>query len=146
MGLLDAVRSIFGRESSAEIRADFREDAENLPERWPLADLDFTPESLGRLDDHLDERLDYERFADAEFGSDDGAVFTTLVVEMGAYLGEVLVRHRDADWVEDEEMGAAVRVPGDEEDVVVNVFHVAAERLQGAATFGETVARVDGEP
>lgn len=162
MGLFDSLRNRFGggsgdadgedadedpADESDAIREEFRPHADGFAGDWPAHDLDFSADSLGRLDAFVDDRWEASRFADAEFDGDDDVSreFTGLVVRTGSYLGETLVRTLDADWVDDEDFGAAVRVYGDDEDAVVNVFHVAAGCLRGDSSFAETYDRARGD-
>lgn len=152
MGLLDPIRSFFGGDAEPaeepvageDLRGEFRERAAELAEAHPDADLDFSAASLSRLDALADEAWDKERFVDAEWaGKDDRSrEFSAVVLRLGAYFGEVLVREEDAAWVDDEDLGAAVRVFGEEEDAVVNVFHVAAGALREPARFAVTFETV----
>ena len=130
-------------ESADELRAEFRPYAQEFAADWSDYGFDFSANSLTRLDEFVDNRWEKDRFTDAEFnGDDDGSrEFTGIVVRTGSYFGETLVHSLDADWVDDEDFGAAVRVYGDEEDAVVNVFHIAAGCLREPSTFAETYER-----
>jgi hypothetical protein len=136
-----------GDATSAAVRAEFVDDAEQLADHFDDYRLDFTPDSLARLDGFVDGQWDADRFAEATFEGDDSdsRVFSGLVVQLGAYLGEVLVRNHEAVWVDDDDFGAAVRVGGGEADAVVDVFHVAARSLRDVAEFEATYERIERE-
>jgi len=126
--------------------------AREFAAEWPGRDLDFTPESLARLDDLVDAEWDAERFRGAELDGDAEAdrAFTALVHRLGSYYGEVLVRHRDGAWVDDDELGTVVELPDGDDAAVSNVYRVAADRLTGAAAFASrfdaVVDEVGGDP
>lgn len=120
-------------------RAEFLEDASDLSEFWSEYDLTFTVASLARLDELLGEQYGHERFEGVEHGADDydSQVFTSLVEQVGAYVGEVFVRHHDGEWVAEDDdwlvdvpAGPAVEPAG----ATVSVFHIASEALTGATT------------
>lgn len=120
-------------------RAEFLEDATDLSEFWSEYDLTFTVASLARLDELLGEQYGHERFEDAEYGAEDydSQVFTSLVDQAGAYVGEVFVRHHDGEWVQEDDRwlvdvpaGPAVEPAG----ATVSVFHIAREALTGPST------------
>ncbi|MFB6223325.1 MAG: hypothetical protein ABEH86_06600, partial [Haloarcula sp.] len=76
------------------LRAKHAETAVEFADFWGEYDLNFTPESLGRLDDLVAAQWDDERFDESTFGSDasfDDRAFTSVVTELGSYFGEVLV-------------------------------------------------------
>ena len=130
-------------DTDADLRSEFRPYAEEFAAEWSDLRLRFTENSLVRLDAFVDEQWGGDRFADAEFDGDDprSREFTGLVIQTGSYLGMTLVHSLDAEWVDDEDFGAAVRVFGEDEDAVVNVFHIAANCLRASASFAETYER-----
>ncbi len=99
--------------------------AARLPERFPDADFDYTPASLGRLDDLVAGLPAADRRPDESGGDDAPAPVGTL----GSYLGETLVRSTDAAWVETEPGHWTVVVYG-AAPVTVNVFAVARDCLR----------------
>jgi hypothetical protein len=133
-----------------EQRAELIGQAEELVTTWTEHDLDYSPESLVRLDAFVDDQWDEERFRDASLVADgdpehvDDAVFTGLVTQLGAYYGEVLVRNYDAAWTDSEEIGrTVVEVQGPDVSAQSNVFHVAEDCLTEPSKFAlshDTVA------
>lgn len=69
--------------------ADFRE----LVRTSYGLDLDYSPGSVGQLDD----------FVDIHFGPGSADDHSSLIVGMGCYLGEVVVRSHGGHWSADEE-------------------------------------------
>lgn len=130
-----------------ELGEEFRPHAEDFAADWPDHDFDFSADSLARLDAFVDDRWEKSRFADAVFNGDDDTSreFTGIVVQTGSYFGETIVRSSDAEWVDDEDFGAAVRVYGEDEDAVVNVFHIAAGCLREPANFTDTYERATAD-
>lgn len=122
-------------------RAEFVADATELAEFWSEYDLDFTVDSLSRVDELLDEQWGPDRFETAEFGGDDydSEVFTGLVREVGSYLGEVLVRTYGGEWTHQEGVGWTVDLPAGPDSeaagATVTVFHMA----ETAVTTEETI-------
>jgi hypothetical protein len=123
----------------SDLRASMFEEARELVESWPEVDLDFTPESLSRLDAFVDEQWsDKERFRGAEIDFDDpedmtDAIYTGLVLQLGGYYGEVLVRNYDAEWTQ-ERGGVGVTIHGDDE-ATANIFHIAGDCLTEPSKF-----------
>ena len=56
-------------------------------------ELDYSPGTLGQLDD----------FVDTHCGSGSADDHSTLIVGMGCYLGEVVIRNHGGHWSADEE-------------------------------------------
>ena len=121
-------------------RAEFLASATELVEFWGEYDLDYTVDSLVRLDELIDEQWGPERFEDVEYGGEDydSEVYTEVVTQVGSYLGEVFVRVHGGEWVEAEEVGWTVDVPAGPDASAagagVTVFHVAQQCLAGEAT------------
>jgi len=134
----------------------FREEAEELAEFWGDHGLDFTPESLQRVDGLVDAQWEDDRFRNLETAEDglstDELVFEGLVVQLGSYFGETLVRtHEGAEWRNDDEFGWVVAVDGPDGELMSNVFHVAKDCLREpskfAVSYDEVVAHSGvGEP
>lgn len=125
-----------GREDAVE---RLREGAEDLADRWPDYDLDFSTASLGRLDDLLAAELDDERFVDAELGDEtdrDSMLLTAHAVGVGGYLAEVLRREHDATW-ETEQMVLVVDTAGGE--TTIDPIDVAVECIRGERSLTEVV-------
>ncbi|WP_058993494.1 hypothetical protein [Haloarcula sp. CBA1127] len=123
------------------VRADHADTAVEFADFWGEHDLDFSPASLSRLDDLVDAEWDDERFAETTFGSDasfDDRAFTSVVRELGAYFGEVLVRHLDGEWTDETDHEAAVVVGGPAGEFAVPVFEVAITSLRKQAVFGRS--------
>lgn len=127
--------------------AGMAEYAEELASVYGEYDLDFTPESLSRLDSLADAEWDPDRFADAEVGGDDmeSGMYTQLVRQVGSYYGEVLVREHGGEWIRQDDT-FAVRVSGDEgRSTVARVFAVARDSLTGPAQFASDYNAVTDE-
>jgi hypothetical protein len=151
MGLLDRLRGLVRTRGGAggksaqtaalldpegpvdDTRAAMLEQAGELLETWSDRPLDFTPASLPKLDRTVDARFENDRFRDAEIDltgeTDDetNAVYTGLVLRLGAYYGEVLIRAYGGEWIQDAEGNTLVSVGDDEAEV--NVFHIAEDCL-----------------
>jgi len=84
-----------------------REGAEDLADRWPGYDLDFSIESLERLEDLLEAEVDRERFEGVELGDEtdqESMLLTAHVVGVAGYLAEVLRRQSGAEWADQGRM------------------------------------------
>lgn len=92
----------------------FPEEAAQLVDFWPEFDFDYSRASLVRLDEFLASQFDPSRFRNATFGgtADDSRLFTGLVIQLGSYYGEVLVRTAGATWTETGAFGWVVALPG----------------------------------
>jgi len=123
-----------------------RAGAEDLAERWPEYDLDFTVESLDRLDTLLETELDRDRFVDVELGDEsdqESMLLTAHVVGVAGYLAEVLRRQRSADW---DDMGRMVLVvEHDDSRTRIDPIEVAiaAVRARGSLTAAVPDASLD---
>lgn len=126
----------------ADPNADFETQAVELAEVWPEHDLDFSPESLARLDDLVDTQWDKDRFRKIELGSDnhlDSLVLAGLVTQLGSYFGEVLVRQLDAEWSDDDPLVPTVAIAGDDGDTVsAKPFRIAEDCLTEPSKFAFT--------
>lgn len=154
----DQVRAAEDGDDDTAPPQSFREDAEELAEFWAEHDLDFSPESLVRLDAFVDNQWEKDRFHGLDERAEDGVhmdqlVFHGVVEQLGSYFGETLVRTYDgAEWIEDENFGWAVEVEDDEESLLSNVFHVAKDCLREPSKFAITHDNIlsyvdlDGEP
>jgi hypothetical protein len=81
--------------------------AEDLADRWPSYDLDFSVDSLERLEELLDAEVDRERFEGVALGDEtdqQSMLLTAHVVGVAGYLSEVLRRERGAEWAEQGRM------------------------------------------
>ncbi|WP_324665090.1 hypothetical protein [Haloarcula sediminis] len=124
------------------LRETYAEAAEELVSFWTEYDLDYTPESLERLDALVSEEWDDDRFDDADFGSDDSfddRVFTSVSTELGGYFGEVLVRELDAEW-SDQTATDAVVVEGADGPLAIPVFKVAGTSIRQEPVFARSYA------
>jgi hypothetical protein len=169
MGLFDSVRGLFeGDDEPAETESlsatpgervspggreptptDFRNKAADAIQEWEV-DLDYTYESLPRLDEFADrqgalldvmadEQDDDERIAD---------IHTGFTIRAGSYFGEVLVRELGGKWVQTDD-GWQVAVPeGPEDDdpATVDVFEVAAHSFAKQPVFVEMAEQCGLEP
>ena len=80
---------------------------------WSDQDFDYTPASLPRLDSFLDDQWEGRfRPGSLDGASTDPEEAGGPLVQVGAYVGEVLVRHYDGEWVAGENGEAAVAVAG----------------------------------
>jgi hypothetical protein len=168
MGLFDSVRGVFGGGESgtdgtdlgADVSrdvprpshhrepdpTDFQNKAIDAVQEWERLDLDFSVDSLERLEDFAEKegaRLDVL----ADEGSDDEAVanlHTGFTIRTGSYLGEVLVRRFDGDW-ERTEAGWAVTVPVGDEAVTVDVFEIAAFSFAEYPMLVETATQLGAD-
>ena len=122
------------------LRATYAEAADELVSFWTEYDLDYTPDSLARLDALVSEEWDDDRFDDADFGSDDSfddRVFTSVSTELGSYFGEVLIRELDAEW-SDETATDGVVVEGAEGPLAIPVFKVAGTSIKQQPVFARS--------
>ncbi|WP_435359071.1 hypothetical protein [Haloarchaeobius sp. DFWS5] len=108
----------------------FREQATACVERWPAYDLDYTLESLARLDDLVD---------DLEASGAD----QELVLALGSYFGETLLNNGDGEWEKPAGGNWAVVLDGGETDVTLNVFQLAAGAFRGTSGFAATYRAVE---
>jgi hypothetical protein len=123
-----------------DLRATYAESAEELVSFWTEYDLDYSPDSLERLDALVSEEWDDDRFDDAAFGSDDSfddRVFTSVSTELGSYFGEVLVRELDAEW-SDETATDGVVVEGADGPLAIPVFKVAGTSIKQQPVFARS--------
>jgi len=124
-----------------DLRATYAEAADDLASFWTEYDLDYTPDSLARLDALVGAEWDDDRFDDAEFGGDDtfdDRVFTGVSTELGSYFGEVLVRELDAEWSDETTTDGVVA--GADGALAVPVFNVAASALTQQPVFARSYA------
>jgi len=122
------------------LRATHAEAADELVSFWTEYDLDYTPESLARLDELVSAEWDDDRFDDADFDSDDtfdDRVFTSVSLELGSYFGEVLVRELDAEW-SDETATDGVVVEGADGPLAIPVLKVAGTSLKQQPVFARS--------
>jgi len=123
-----------------------RAGAEDLAERWPEYDLDFSVASLDRLDTLLETELERDRFVDVELGDEtdqESMLLTAHVVGVAGYLSEVLRRRRDAEW---DDMGRMVLVvEHDDSRTRIDPIEVAiaAVRDRGSLTAAVPDTRLD---
>jgi len=122
-----------------------RAGAEDLADRWPAYDLDFTVESLDRLDTLLEAELDRDRFVDVELGDEsdqESMLLTAHVVGVAGYLAEVLRRQRGADW---DDMGRMVLVvEHDDSRTRIDPIEVAIAAVRARGSL--TAAVPDADP
>lgn len=121
-------------------RAAYVEEAVDLAAFWSEYDLNFTADSLARVDDLIAEQWGPDRFEGVEYGGEDydSEVFTGLVWQIGSYLGEVLLRVNGGEWVETDGDEPAVDLPADavdSTDTTVPVFDLARTSLTDETTL-----------
>ncbi|WP_440990737.1 hypothetical protein [Haloarchaeobius baliensis] len=110
----------------------FAHEAEDCADFWGDYDLDFTTDSLSRLDDAVDERFESRRFVGVEpdaSGSPDARAFERVVSSFGSYCGETLVRDAGWEWTES---GDWVVTDGSE---TVDPFAVATDAFRSETAF-----------
>lgn len=168
MGLFDAVRDLVG-EGAGDDRTPtpsdlpvgegrepsptaFRNSAVDAVQQWGDYDLDFSLDSLVRLDDLARKRgAALDVFAD-EQGEDAAADrHVAYTVQAGSYLGEVLVRRCDGRWEQNDDGMWLVRIPQGEDAIDVDVFEVASHSFAEAPAFGDVRERLgddegEGDP
>ncbi|WP_435344732.1 hypothetical protein [Haloarchaeobius sp. HRN-SO-5] len=133
-----------GSDGSADGRTDrddpptdpperFAYEAEECADLWAEYDLDFTVDSLSRLDD-VAERFG-DQFAGVEpdpNGDADARSFDRVVRSFGSYLGETLVRDAGDEW---RDRGGWVVVDDSSDRDPVDPFAVATDAFRTEATF-----------
>lgn len=118
-----------GRSDPPELFAD---EAAECADFWSDYDLDFTTDSLARLDDAVDERFETRRFVGVDpdpGGGPDARTFDRVVRSFGSYCGETMVRDAGWEWTEG---GDWVVTDGEE---TVDPFAVATAAFRDEATF-----------
>lgn len=127
---------------SSDAGADVRPEAKSFAHSWSGYDLDFSADSLVRLETLAAEEWDASRFQNATVGGDDmdSKMYTKLVKQLGAYYGEVLVRTLGGQWTHrgDE---LVVGVTGDAQTTEA-VFDIAAAALESEPNFVTRFRRV----
>ena len=117
------------------------EQAEALAATWPGYDLDYTVDSLARLDDLVDE--EFGGFAGRETVTEDLAAAAT---PFGLYFGEVVRRTERAAWAEGPEIVVAT-AGGD--GAAVDVVQAAVSVLVGndrfVVVYDRLIAERDGD-
>jgi len=163
MGLFDSVRGALGGEAGDDepeltddvprpanhgepTPTDFRNKAVDAVQDWGVDDLDFTAESLPRLDTFADQqgaRLDVMA-ADRDDDEAVARMHTAYTIRAGSYFGEVLVREADGQWTRNGEVWA-VQVPTGEDETIVDAFEVAAHSFAETPAFVETARQLGVE-
>lgn len=106
--------------------AEYRERAAALADRSDVPTLDYTVDSLDRLDDLV---AGHAPVADP--------------VIYGSYLGETLVRAYGGEWTDDD--GPAVAVPVDGDETTVAVFDAARMALSDGPLFAKVARKLEAE-
>lgn len=122
-----------------ELVEGFREDAAGLVDAWPSYDLDYSPDSLERLDALVRMELQEEAFDRAEFGgtTDElSLLFTVRGMQLAGYLAEVFRRHAGAAWETDG--GLALAVEGADGTAEVDPLSVAVDALRTGDSLAAT--------
>lgn len=118
--------------------ATFREYAENVVDG---ADpLTFDPDALARLDTAIEESYGGETVSDTA----GTTTYTENTVRFGSYLGELLVRAYDGEWVQSDGRWV-VTVAGPDDQVPVAVFDVAARSFGDKPVFAAVPTRLESE-
>ncbi|WP_336336199.1 ICP22 family protein [Haloarcula brevis] len=157
MGLFDTIRRAVGGDGSAA-DGDERTADDHGSDRLDTATLDpaafrryadavvdgadpltFDPAALARLDAAVEESYDGETADDA-----DATTYTGNTVRFGSYLGEVLVRAYDGEWVQSGGRWG-VTVAGPDDAVTVAVFDVARRSFRDDPVFAAVVTRLESE-
>lgn len=138
-----------------EVIESAKGDAEDLVSGWPAYELDYSVDSLERLDDLVATEFDRPAFADAEIGSTDdeaSIVLTAHTVNAGAYFGEVLRRATDATWHHSDAEGLRVAARSGEGHTLVDPIGLAENCIAGDSSFAgvydavcETIDLVEAE-
>ena len=120
------------------IAQEFGDDADDFVASFPGYDLDYSAQSLARVDQVVANELSGGKFADAEVGAmDDEAsiLLTAKVVEAGAYFAEVFRRTTDADWHYPDEGGPQIELPGEAADARMDPVGIAEKCIAGDGSF-----------
>lgn len=154
MGLFDSVRGLVSgddeptdddTDAAVPGRRDptpttFRNKAADAVADWDAHELDYSLDSLSRLDDFADKQ---GAKLDVMHNEGDDAVanlHTRYTIQAGSYLGEVLARQRDGEWVEgDERWAVSLEYEGD--PATVDVFEIAGHSFAEEPVFGEVADR-----
>lgn len=154
MGIFDSVRGLVSgddepadddAEAATPERRDptpttFRNKAADAVADWDAQELDYSLDSLSRLDDFAGTqgaKLDVMH----EEGDDAAAdLHTRYTIQAGSYLGAVLVRQRDGEWVKDGERWA-VSLMYEGDPATVDVFEIAGHSFAEEPAFGEVADR-----
>lgn len=125
-----------------ELADRLRTDARELAASWPEYDLDFTPDSLARLDTLVATELSARSVADLDpdgrslqLGEDAMAV--------GGYFATVLIDHLGAEWI-DGEGGPTLTVPGPDVTARLHPVAVAVACTRGEDSFVASYEAVRG--
>ena len=115
--------------------AEFRAQADETAQAYAVPSLDFTLDSLDRLDAFAGRRE--SPFVEPGEHRGDGAPLMAHgqhILEFGSYFGEVLANNFDGDWVNSD--GWAVAVPVARGTATVGVFEVTAFSFVEEPAFG----------
>jgi hypothetical protein len=132
------------RSADEDVVERFRAGAEDLADRWPDYDLDFSTASLERLEELLADELEDGRFDDVELGDEtdgDSLLLTAHAVGVGGYLAEVLRREHDADWVTDGRL--IVVVEAGEQRHEIDPIEAAVDAIRGERSLPDLVPERD---
>jgi hypothetical protein len=105
----------------------FKKEAEFVTMNWAHHQLDYSIESLKRLDQFIDGSYPKDRFQNAIFGKKDNfnnSAYTNLTINFGSYFGELLIRQLNGKWITSPSLNVwVININGLE----INVFHIAQE-------------------
>ncbi|MDT3434072.1 hypothetical protein [Haloarcula sp. 1CSR25-25] len=102
--------------------------------------LTFDPGALARLDTAIEESYGGETVGDAA----GTTTYTGNTVRFGSYLGELLVRAYDGEWLQSDGRWG-VTVAGPDDTVTVAVFDVAARSFGDEPVFAAVATRLEAE-
>ncbi|MFB6180065.1 MAG: hypothetical protein ABEI77_10115 [Halorientalis sp.] len=123
---------------------EIREDAVAFAATWPGHDLDFSPESLARLDNLVAEEYPADDVPDVRLSAAtaaDTGYLAARVIEAGGYFAEVLRRTVGGRWDESDD-GLAFVVSGQAGEQRVDPAAVATECFRGEDSFEARYAAI----
>jgi len=112
--------------------------AESFAAEWPDYDLDYSPESLERLDE-----LVFEEFRDDEPSLEEPATERPPVDRAGAYLAEVFLQTLRSEWIDDDD-GMVLWVDGADGGTDFDPKAVAGDCFRGEDSFAATYDALTG--
>lgn len=129
--------------ASEDVVEYYKDAAAKLVAAWPEKRLNYTPESLERLDDLLEDVYDLEAGEaaesdaivpeDVDLGVPDGIELQAFA----GYVGEVFVRNYDAEWRQQDDQRPVIVVEGSQATAEINPVRLVAAIFGGDLSFGE---------
>jgi len=119
--------------SPAEFKKLAQDCVDYAQKNWQL-DLDFSPESLNKLDKKIDQTWQKEHFQNAHLGAKDvsSLALTSLVLKFGSYFGEILTKHFQGVWHQSDNGQWLVNI---QNKIKANVFSTAEESIKQKSKF-----------